>query len=133
MEFAKPSVAVALVVAGLFTGGTTAVAEGEGEVGAFGALYTVTTWHEVKIRTCPSSACSQQGSLHAGQSRKVECWAHGESITDAGITNDIWLQVDDADEDNGDLWSSAVYFVGDQYAGLPADARCADSPEPARR
>ncbi|MDU0294287.1 hypothetical protein [Saccharothrix longispora] len=79
------------------------------------------------------TSCSRQGSLHAGQSRKVECGVHGESITDAGVTNDIRLQVDDTDEDSGDLWSSAVHFVGDQCAGLPADARCADSPVPGRR
>ncbi|GAA1265731.1 hypothetical protein GCM10009634_06320 [Saccharothrix xinjiangensis] len=93
-----------------------------------GALHTVTAWHDVNIRTCPSTACGTAGALVAGQQRKVECWVRGEPVTDAGITNDVWLQVEDADENGPALWSSAVYFVGDEYAGLSADARCADAP-----
>ncbi|MFT7835474.1 hypothetical protein Q5530_04905 [Saccharothrix sp. BKS2] len=131
MGIVKPTAVVALVAA-VVVGSTTA-ATAQAEVGTRGALYTVTTWHEVNIRTCPSSACRKVGSLVAGQRRKVECWVRGEPVTDAGITNDVWLQVDDADEDSGDLWSSAVYFVGDEYAGLPVGARCADSPEAAGR
>ncbi|MFD7655110.1 hypothetical protein ACFV4N_14140 [Actinosynnema sp. NPDC059797] len=119
MGIVKPATVVALAAAGLLVGGGAASA---------GALYTVTAWHDVNIRTCPSTACGKAGSLVAGQQRKVECWVRGESVTDAGITNDVWLQVDDADENGPDLWSSAVYFVGDEYAGLPSDARCADSP-----
>lgn len=124
MRIVKPAAVVALVAAGLVAWSGAATA---------GALYTVTAWHDVNIRTCPSTACGTAGSLVAGQQRKVECWVRGEPITDAGVTNDVWLLVDDADEDNGDLWSSAVYFVGDEYAGLPADARCADVPVPAGR
>lgn len=113
MKIVKTAVGVALVAAGLLAGGTTASA---------GALYTVTTWHDVKIRTCAATSCSQVGSLLAGQSRKVACWVHGESITDAGITNDVWLRV--GTQDGGTQWASAVYFVGDEYAGVPADEQC---------
>ncbi|MGM1061099.1 hypothetical protein [Saccharothrix sp. Mg75] len=131
MGIVKPTAAGALVVAALLAGAGPATARTE--VGARGALYTVTAWHDVNIRTCPASTCARAGSLVAGQSRKVECWVRGERVTDAGITNDVWLQVDDADEDNGDLWSSAVYFHGNEYANVPPDAECPDAPVPAGR
>ncbi|WP_158852403.1 SH3 domain-containing protein [Saccharothrix deserti] len=132
MRIVKTAVAVAAATAGLFTGGITATAAPAGEVGASSALYTVTAWHDVNVRSCASTACLTVGSIVAGQSRKVACWVHGESVTDYGITNDIWLQVGGRQE-GGTQWSSAVYFAGDEYANLPADAQCPVAPEPAQR
>lgn len=128
MRIIKTAVAVALATAGLLAGGTTALAAPTGGVGTSSALYTVTAWHDVNARTCPSSSCAKVDSLVAGQSRKIACWVHGESITDAGVTNDVWLQV--RREEGATQWASAVYFVGDQYANTPADAECPDSPAP---
>jgi uncharacterized protein YraI len=122
MRIVKTTAAVALAAASLFAGSTTALAAPTGEVSAKSALYTVTAWHDVNARTCPSTSCSAVDSLVAGQSRKIACWVHGESVTDAGVTNDVWLQV--RRTEGNVQWSSAIYFVGDQYANTPADAEC---------
>ncbi|KAA2266512.1 SH3 domain-containing protein [Solihabitans fulvus] len=129
MKVAKAAVGAALAVTAMLGGGATALADTQGATAHAGplvphsALYTVTTWHDVNIRSCPASTCAQVGGLVAGQQRKVACWVHGESVTDAGVTNDIWLQVG---HEVGNLqWASAVYFQGDQYGGIPADAQCA--------
>src|SRR5215212_3116969 len=93
MRIFKMAAAVALAATGLLTGSSTALAAPTGEVGISSALYTVTAWHDVNARTCPSTSCEKVDSLVAGQVRKIARWVHGESITDAGVTNDIWLQV----------------------------------------
>jgi uncharacterized protein YraI len=126
MRIISTAVAAALATAGLLAGGPTALAAPTGEVGTSSALYTVTAWHDVNARTCPSTSCAKVDSLVAGQSRKIACWVHGESVTDAGITNDVWLQV--RRTEGNVQWASAVYFVGDQYAGTPADAICPEAP-----
>jgi hypothetical protein len=126
MGIIRTTAAVALAAAGLLSGATTALAAPTGEVGTSSALYTVTAWHDVNARTCPALSCEKVDSLVAGQVRKIACWVHGESITDAGVTNDIWLQV--RRTEGNVQWASAVYFVGDQYANTPADADCANTP-----
>ncbi|AHI00057.1 hypothetical protein GCM10010174_81690 [Kutzneria viridogrisea] len=108
---------LALTAATLLAGGATALA------GTSETTYTITAWHEVKQRSCPSTSCGEVGEILAGQVwQRAVCWTHGEEITDAGITNDVWIQV--RHEDGGTQWASAVYFTGDQYAGLPVSARC---------
>ena len=54
--------------------------------------------------------------------RIAYCWRHGQSITDAGITNDIWVK--GSLEDGGQRYMSAVYLVGDERGGLPVEAVC---------
>jgi uncharacterized protein YraI len=126
MRLIRTAVAAALATAGLLAGGTTALAAPAGEVGANGVLFTVTAWHDVNARTCPSTSCAKVDSLVAGQSRKIACWVHGEPVTDAGVTNDVWLQV--RRTEGNVQWASAVYFVGDQYADTPSDAVCPEAP-----
>ncbi|MFD1149458.1 hypothetical protein [Saccharothrix hoggarensis] len=155
MRIVKTAVAVAALAVGLFAGQAAATGEvvagnppaGEvvagnppvGEVvagtpstGAAAAAqapqYTAVTWHDVNIRICPSTTCVQGpgGRITARTSVGVFCWVHGQSVTDFGYTNDVWLNV--GREGGGTLWSSAIYFVGDQYANLPASAECTDVP-----
>ncbi|MEO6087442.1 MAG: SH3 domain-containing protein [Umezawaea sp.] len=126
MRIFKAAAAVALAATGLLAGSSTALAAPADQVSAKSALFTVTAWHDVNARTCPSTSCEKVDSLVAGQVRKIACWVHGESVTDFGVTNDIWLQVNRTE---GNVqWSSAIYFVGDQYANTPADADCTKVP-----
>ncbi len=79
---------------------------------------------QINIRLCPASSCTLAGLMVAGTSSdRALCWTHGEEITDAGITNDIWIVV--REEDGGPKWASAVYFTGDERAGIPVEAACA--------
>ncbi|MEV8436514.1 hypothetical protein AB0425_04010 [Actinosynnema sp. NPDC051121] len=128
MRIVTTAVAVAATAAGLVTGGVAAAAP---EVGASApAQYSATTWHEVNVRHCPSTSCTlAPGSpVPAGWTVGVYCWVHGESVTDFGYTNDVWLNI--GRQDGGTQWSSAIYFEGDDYANLPREAQCAGAPQP---
>ncbi|MFE2751100.1 hypothetical protein ACFXGA_03740 [Actinosynnema sp. NPDC059335] len=131
MRIVKTVAVAALAASGLLAAGAAALAQPAAEVGASGPpAYEATAWHDVNVRICPSTAClpAAGSPVRAGTTVGAYCWAHGESITDYGYTNDVWLNI--GRQDGGTQWSSAVYFVGDEYADLPADAECADVPTP---
>ncbi|MFD5041204.1 hypothetical protein ACFWNI_29565 [Streptomyces sp. NPDC058377] len=71
----------------------------------------------VNVRKLPTSDSADLATLTAGRSYQAYCWAHGQTVTDNGYTNDVWIAFADG-------YSSAVYFKGDEYAGLPASAEC---------
>ncbi|MCE6996859.1 hypothetical protein LZG04_18915 [Saccharothrix sp. S26] len=128
MRIVTTAAAVAAAATGLLAGG---VATAAAEVAASGPpQYSATAWHDVNVRHCPSTSCTQApGSpVLAGWTVGVYCWVHGESVTDFGYTNDVWLNI--GRQDGGTQWSSAIYFKGDEYANLPKDAQCADAPQP---
>jgi hypothetical protein len=130
MRIVTTAVAVAVTAAGLVAGGI-ATAAASAEVGASAApQYSATTWHEVNVRHCPSTSCTlAPGSpVPAGWTVGAYCWVHGESVTDFGYTNDVWLNI--GRQDGGTQWSSAIYFEGDDYANLPREAQCAGAPQP---
>ncbi|MFE5081089.1 SH3 domain-containing protein [Streptomyces mirabilis] len=79
--------------------------------------YTVVPYENVKVRNLPTKDSAYLATLTAGQSYTAYCWTHGQTVTDHGYTNDIWIGFADG-------FSSAVYFKGDQYANLPATAQC---------
>ncbi|MCX5190295.1 SH3 domain-containing protein [Streptomyces sp. NBC_00268] len=79
--------------------------------------YTVVSYENVNVRQLPTKDSAYLATLTAGRSYTAYCWTHGQTITDHGYTNDIWIGFADG-------FSSAVYFKGDQYANLPATAQC---------
>jgi uncharacterized protein YraI len=79
--------------------------------------YTVVPYTSVNVRELPTKNSAYLATLTAGQSYQAYCWTHGQTITDNGYTNDIWIGFADG-------FSSAVYFKGDEYANLPASAEC---------
>ncbi|PRY41787.1 hypothetical protein [Umezawaea tangerina] len=114
--------AVAVLATGALLGGVAPA--GADPAAQAKTFYRVTAWHDVNIRLCPASSCTLAGLMVAGTSSdRALCWTHGEEITDAGITNDIWIVV--REEDGGPKWASAVYFTGDERAGIPVEAACA--------
>lgn len=131
MRIVKTAVAASLALSGLVGGAAVALAQPAAVVGASGGpSYSATTWHNVNVRICPSTACLPAAGVYIpeGTTAGVYCWVHGESVTDFGYTNDVWLNV--GRQDGGTQWSSAIYFVGDDYANLPAEAQCSDAPAP---
>ena len=123
MRIVNTVAAAALAAAGVLTGSAAASAAPADGV-APSSPYSVTTWHQVNMRSCPSSACSHLGAIPAYVTTIAYCWYRGEPVTDAGITNDVWLLV--SLQDGGQKWSSAVYFQGDEFANLPVAAECRD-------
>ncbi|MFH8880621.1 SH3 domain-containing protein [Streptomyces californicus] len=79
--------------------------------------YTVVPYTGVKVRSLPKRDSDHLATLTAGRSYQAYCWTRGETITDNGYTNDVWINFADG-------FSSAVYFKGDRYANLPASAVC---------
>ncbi|MFD5468772.1 SH3 domain-containing protein [Kitasatospora sp. NPDC127059] len=80
--------------------------------------YSVTAYETVNIRTGPNTSSRAFDRIRAGETRTdALCWTHGETVRDHGYTNDVWIGFTEG-------WASAVYLKGDEYAGLPADARC---------
>jgi uncharacterized protein YraI len=79
--------------------------------------YTVVPYENVNVRKLPTKDSAYLATLTAGQSYTAYCWTHGQTITDNGYTNDIWIGFADG-------FSSAVYFKGNKYANLPVSAEC---------
>ncbi|NUT50080.1 MAG: hypothetical protein HOV94_22635 [Saccharothrix sp.] len=127
MRIVMTAAAAVVAASGLIAGAATALAQ---PAASGPPSYSATAWHDVNVRICPSTAClpAAGGQILAGTTVGVYCWVHGQWVTDYGYTNDVWLNV--GRQDGGTQWSSAVYFVGDEYGNLPVEAECADSPEP---
>jgi len=123
MRIAKAALGVGLVVGALVGGAAQASAQpAPGAPVTASAVYRVTAWHDVNMRHCASTTCDITGHVSAGTTTIAYCWRRGQSITDAGITNDIWVK--GSLEDGGQRYMSAVYLTGDERGGLPVDAVC---------
>ncbi|WP_246112073.1 SH3 domain-containing protein [Streptomyces hawaiiensis] len=73
----------------------------------------------LRIRTAKAASkdSGYLATLTAGKTYQAYCRTHGQTITDNGYTNDIWIGF-------GDGYSSAVYFKGDRYGNLPSSDQC---------
>ncbi|PRY44873.1 hypothetical protein [Umezawaea tangerina] len=124
MRIAKTAIAVGLAT-GVLLGGA-AQAQAQDEVAAKSWFYRVTTWHDATVRSCPATACAVDQEfplMAAGKTNTASCWLHGETVTDLGYTNDVWVKLERGD--NVAKYVSAVYLVGDEYGNIPADSVCA--------
>ncbi|MEU1852466.1 SH3 domain-containing protein [Streptomyces sp. NPDC019990] len=109
----------ALALLGPLTTGT-AVASSVGEQGAARAMaapYAVVPYETVNVRTGPARAFPAVGTVPANQPRGAYCWERGGTVSDYGITNNVWVKLAEG-------YVSAVYLMGDEYGGLPASASC---------
>jgi uncharacterized protein YraI len=103
--------------AGALTAGLLLGAATGAQAAAAGLPYAVTAYENVNVRSGPSTSYSISGHVAAGEVRGASCWKHGQTITDNGYTNDVWVRLAEG-------YVSAVYLKGDQYGGLPASATC---------
>jgi uncharacterized protein YraI len=109
----------ALALLGPLTTGT-AVASSAGEQGAvrvMAAPYVVVPYETVNIRSGPARPFPTVGSVPAGQARGAYCWEYGETVSDYGFTNNVWVKLAEG-------YVSAVYLKGNEYGDLPASASC---------
>ncbi|MEU8728250.1 MULTISPECIES: SH3 domain-containing protein [Streptomyces] len=121
----RPITRVALVGAGALAllgplTATTAAAVPDGGRGAdrvLAAPYAVEPYETVNVRSGPARSYDKVGSVAAGQPRGAYCWTRGETISDHGYTNDVWVKLVEG-------YVSAVYLKGDAYGDLPASATC---------
>ncbi|MCT9075682.1 SH3 domain-containing protein [Streptomyces fulvoviolaceus] len=98
----------------------TAVAASDTDRGAdrvLAAPYAVVPYENVNVRQGPSSQTARVGGVAANQPRGAYCWTRGETITDNGHTNNVWVKLVEG-------YVSAVYLKGNEYGDLPASATC---------
>ncbi|MFF5099144.1 MULTISPECIES: hypothetical protein [Actinosynnema] len=85
--------------------------------------YSVTPWLSANIRECPYTSCEVVGRTTVEQALPAYCWTHGQTITDYGITNDVWVAVGFGPSGRRH-YVSAVYLSGDERGNLPAHLTC---------
>ncbi|MBU6534748.1 SH3 domain-containing protein [Streptomyces sp. NPDC057245] len=95
----------------------TASGDARGADRVLAAPYAVEPYETVNVRSGPARSYSKVGSVAAGQPRGAYCWTHGETISDHGYTNNVWVKLVEG-------YVSAVYLKGNEYGDLPASARC---------
>jgi hypothetical protein len=121
----RPITRVALIGAGALAllgplTATTATAVSDGGRSAdrvLAAPYGVEPYETVNVRSGPARSYAKVGSVAAGQPRGAYCWTRGETISDHGYTNNVWVKLLEG-------YVSAVYLKGDAYGDLPASATC---------
>lgn len=92
--------------------------------GGGGITYTVTAYQRANVRSQPNTTGKILSYVSAGNNYPARCWVRGETITDNGITNDIWIKLSLNAGGFGYGYVSAVYLKGDKRANLPASASC---------
>ncbi|MEU0006867.1 SH3 domain-containing protein [Streptomyces sp. NPDC006314] len=107
----------ALAVIGIVTAAAVAAPVTTAMAAPAEATYNVVPYENVNVRKLPATAGAYLATLTAGKTYQAYCWTHGETVTDHGYTNDIWIGFADG-------YSSAVYFKGNEYANLPVSAQC---------
>ncbi|MFE0026239.1 hypothetical protein [Amycolatopsis sp. NPDC059021] len=92
-------------------------------VGQASASSMVTTYQAVNIRETPSSGSRLQGRYPANYQVLGLCWTYGETISDNGVVNNIWVSTG---KQYGIYSSfvSAVYLKGDARGNMPVSDRC---------
>jgi hypothetical protein len=93
-----------------------------GVAAASPGTYYATPYQNNNNRTCPYTSCGIRSVLQANVAYLANCWTYGQTISDNGYVNDIWIQIRYTDGSIG--YSSAVYMKGDERANLPQWASC---------
>jgi hypothetical protein len=86
------------------------------------ASYTVTAWHDAKVRSDPHINDNIVSRVVAGESYPANCWTYGEFVDDGGYQSDIWIQL--PLHAGGVGYVSAIYLNGDAFANLPVEGEC---------
>ncbi|MGA8117752.1 MAG: hypothetical protein WCA46_29300 [Actinocatenispora sp.] len=86
-----------------------------GSAQAVGGTVPVTAYQNVNVRTGPWTSDGILFTFHAGETRLAQCWDTGQTITDNGITSDVWIKLDAGVPE----WVSAIYLKGDAHANVP--------------
>ncbi|MFM9441375.1 SH3 domain-containing protein [Streptomyces acidiscabies] len=91
--------------------------------GPASAAAMVTTYEAVNVRDQPDSHSHKEDVYPANFTVLGLCWQWGESITDNGYTNDVWVSTG-RKGDRYSFWVSAVYLKGDKYADMVWEDNC---------
>lgn len=82
--------------------------------------HRVCAYQRANVRSRPTTNAQILSYVVAGECYPANCWTHGQTITDNGVTNDIWVQL--PLRAGGVGYVSAVYLNGDEHGGLPESA-----------
>lgn len=78
---------------------------------------SVTTWVDANIRDEPTTNTTVDRRVGAGATLTANCWVFGEKVTDHGVTNDKWVELDAGWFDDEYIWAGAL--SGDETGGVP--------------
>jgi hypothetical protein len=106
----------------VITAGLAASLASVGVAAASPGTYYATPYQNNNNRTCQYTSCAIRSVLDANVAYLANCWTYGQTISDNGYVNDIWIQIRYTDGSVG--YSSAVYMKGDERANLPQWASC---------
>ncbi len=84
--------------------------------------YTVCAHQRANVRRTPRTTGRILSYVAAGECYPAFGWTHGQTITDNGVTNDVWVKL--PLRAGGFGYVSAIYLKGDEYANLPESASC---------
>ncbi|MDC0773319.1 SH3 domain-containing protein [Streptomyces sp. HD] len=109
----------ALSLLGPLTAATATAASDADRGGAriMAAPYAVVPYETVNVRTGPARPFPSVGTVPANQPRGAYCWERGGTVSDYGITNNVWVKLAEG-------YVSAVYLKGNEFGDLPASASC---------
>ncbi|MGW2559494.1 SH3 domain-containing protein [Streptomyces sp. NPDC001514] len=113
----KRTKALTTAAVGALTAGLLMTGTGSAQAAALGLPYGVTPYENVNVRSGPAKTYAITGHVAAGQPRGASCWTRGQTITDNGYSNNIWVRLAEG-------YVSAVYLKGDERGGLPTHATC---------
>jgi len=83
---------------------------------------TVVVWMDyVNVRDEPELGDNVDYVAHKGDRLDGDCWEYGQSVTDHGITNNIWIQTGNVFDDEY-VWAGAL--EGNERANLPIEDEC---------
>ena len=83
---------------------------------------SVCAYQRANVRRSPTTDAEILSYVVAGECYPARCWTHGQTITDNGVTNDVWVQLQLRAGSVG--YVSAVYLKGDERGDLPKSAQC---------
>ena len=78
---------------------------------------TVVTWVDANIRDEPTTDTTIDRRVAAGASEQANCWVFGQEVTDHGVTNDKWVELDAGWFDDEYIWAGALQ--GDETGNVP--------------
>ncbi|GEB53176.1 MULTISPECIES: hypothetical protein [Streptomyces] len=114
--------ATALAVAGFAGAAVTGASGASAVTGAPAAAVAKTTnvkaYDTAGVLRHPNFSDKRMLSeVRPGYTYPALCWTEGATVTDNGVTNNVWIKI--ALNKGGAGYVPAVYFKGDKHAGVP--------------
>jgi hypothetical protein len=79
--------------------------------------HDVVPWKAADVLQYPYIGATKKSYVIKNAKYRADCWGYGDTITDGGITNDVWVKL--KLNSGGHGWVSAVYLKGNERGDVP--------------